>query len=225
MLERLPDPAQHLHRPDHRGHRRLRAPHRRHAPLAGRRAGDDAEQRSAWTAGSTAPWAGSPLSGTPTPTGRVVTVLLRNGRTEQVRPHTWDITRPSVEGGALVHEVVGTFTQLPMKLAWAITIHKSQGQTLDRVVVDLTGGTFANGQLYVALSRCTSLEGLVLQAGRAAAGPEVRSPGCGASSPPDAARGRRRWARCTWPALTVGTDGRPLPAPAGGDRGGDRRRR
>src|SRR5699024_6895072 len=87
----------------------------------------------------------------------------RDGRTEQVRRHTWDITRPSVDGGSLVHEVIGTFTQLPMKLAWAITIHKSQGQTLDRVVVDLTGGTFANGQLYVALSRCTSLEGLVLK--------------------------------------------------------------
>ncbi|AXK47088.1 AAA family ATPase [Brachybacterium saurashtrense] len=95
--------------------------------------------------------------------GPVITVLLRDGRTEQVREHTWEITRPGVEGGALVHEVVGTFTQLPMKLAWAITIHKSQGQTLDRVVVDLTGGTFANGQLYVALSRCTSLEGLVLK--------------------------------------------------------------
>ena len=95
--------------------------------------------------------------------GPLVTVLLRDGRTEQVRRHTWDITRPSVDGGSLVHEVIGTFTQLPMKLAWAITIHKSQGQTLDRVVVDLTGGTFANGQLYVALSRCTSLEGLVLK--------------------------------------------------------------
>ncbi|WP_256374543.1 exonuclease domain-containing protein [Brachybacterium sp. HMSC06H03] len=95
--------------------------------------------------------------------GPVVTVLLRDGRTEQVREHTWEITRPSVEGGSLVHQVIGTFTQLPMKLAWAITIHKSQGQTLDRVVVDLTGGTFANGQLYVALSRCTSLEGLVLR--------------------------------------------------------------
>jgi len=95
--------------------------------------------------------------------GPVITVLLRDGRTEQVREHTWEITRPSVEGGSLVHQVVGTFTQLPMKLAWAITIHKSQGQTLDRVVVDLTGGTFANGQLYVALSRCTSLEGLVLK--------------------------------------------------------------
>ncbi|GAA4517356.1 AAA family ATPase [Brevibacterium yomogidense] len=93
----------------------------------------------------------------------VVHVRLRDERTVEVRPHTWDITRPVVSGGALTHEVVGTFTQLPMKLAWAITIHKSQGQTLDRVVVDLTGGTFANGQLYVALSRCTSLEGLVLK--------------------------------------------------------------
>ena len=95
--------------------------------------------------------------------GPVVQVQLRDGRLEQVREHTWDITRPEARGGELVHQVIGTFTQLPMKLAWAITIHKSQGQTLDRVVVDLTGGTFANGQLYVALSRCTSLEGLVLR--------------------------------------------------------------
>ncbi|MGO1505987.1 MAG: exonuclease domain-containing protein, partial [Brachybacterium sp.] len=95
--------------------------------------------------------------------GPVITVLLRNGRTVAVRRHTWDITRPDVRGSSLVHQVIGTFTQLPMKLAWAITIHKSQGQTLDRVVVDLTGGTFANGQLYVALSRCTNLEGLVLK--------------------------------------------------------------
>ena len=95
--------------------------------------------------------------------GPLVTVALRDGRTAQVRRHTWDITRPGVQGGSLVHHPIGTFTQLPMKLAWAITIHKSQGQTLDRVVVDLTGGTFANGQLYVALSRCTNLEGLVLR--------------------------------------------------------------
>lgn len=92
-----------------------------------------------------------------------VDVRLRDGRIVAVGPHTWEITRPVARGGRLEHEVVGTFRQLPMKLAWAITIHKSQGQTLDRVVVDLTGGTFANGQLYVALSRCTSLEGLVLR--------------------------------------------------------------
>ncbi|MDN4471906.1 AAA family ATPase [Demequina sp. SYSU T00b26] len=95
--------------------------------------------------------------------GPVVHVGLREGVTVHVRPHTWEITRPVASGGAVRHEVVGRFTQLPMKLAWAITIHKSQGQTLHRVVVDLTGGTFANGQLYVALSRCTSLDGLVLR--------------------------------------------------------------
>lgn len=95
--------------------------------------------------------------------GPVITVLLREGRRVQVEAHRWDITRPVSRDGSLTHESVGSFTQLPMKLAWAITIHKSQGQTLDRVIVDLTGGTFANGQLYVALSRCTSLEGLVLK--------------------------------------------------------------
>lgn len=92
----------------------------------------------------------------------VVSVELTHGKTVEVGPHTWDVTRPMSSGGRLVHEVIGTYTQLPFRLAWAITIHKSQGQTLDRVVVDLTGGAFAYGQLYVALSRCTSLSGLVL---------------------------------------------------------------
>ncbi len=92
-----------------------------------------------------------------------VTVLTRDGDLVEVEPHEWQITRPVVEDGRVRHETMGSFTQLPLKLAWAITIHKSQGQTLDRVVVDLSGGTFANGQLYVALSRCTSLEGLVLK--------------------------------------------------------------
>jgi nucleoside-triphosphatase THEP1 len=59
-------------------------------------------------------------------------------------------------------EVVGTFTQYPVRLAWAITIHKSQGLTFERAIID-AGSAFASGQVYVALSRCTSLEGMVLK--------------------------------------------------------------
>jgi len=60
-------------------------------------------------------------------------------------------------------EVVGAFAQYPIKLAWAITIHKSQGQTFDKVIIDLGRGAFTHGQLYVALSRCTCLDGIRLK--------------------------------------------------------------
>lgn len=59
-------------------------------------------------------------------------------------------------------DVLGSFTQFPLRLAWAITIHKSQGLTFEKAIID-AGAAFAPGQVYVALSRCTSLEGMVLQ--------------------------------------------------------------
>lgn len=94
--------------------------------------------------------------------GLGVEVEFRDGSSAVVRPHTWEATRPVIDGGTLRREVVGAYSQLPLKLAWAITIHKSQGQTMDRLVVDLRGGAFDYGQVYVALSRCTSMDGLVL---------------------------------------------------------------
>lgn len=95
--------------------------------------------------------------------GAVVEVEFADGSCANVTPYSWEATRSVVNGGSLGREAIGSYTQLPFELAWAITIHRSQGQTLKRLVVDLTGGMFSTGQLYVALSRCTSLAGLVLK--------------------------------------------------------------
>ena len=89
--------------------------------------------------------------------------LQNNAKLVEVFPYTWEIYKYSLVGNEIVSEVAGTFTQFPVRLAWAVTIHKSQGQTFDKICVDIGNGTFANGQLYVALSRCTSLQGISLR--------------------------------------------------------------
>ena len=84
----------------------------------------------------------------------------------EVRPAQWEIIRykpNESEPTNITPETIGTFTQYPLRLAWAITIHKSQGKTFDRIMIDLGAGAFEHGQTYVALSRCRTLGGIVLR--------------------------------------------------------------
>jgi ATP-dependent DNA helicase PIF1 len=95
--------------------------------------------------------------------GDIIVAELADGEEVEITPFTWEIYRFFVEAGGLQSEVIGTFTQYPLMLAWAVTIHKGQGKTFDRVIIDIGKGIFAHGQMYVALSRCTTLGGIVLK--------------------------------------------------------------
>jgi ATP-dependent exoDNAse (exonuclease V) alpha subunit len=88
---------------------------------------------------------------------------LETGEPVCIAPHTWEIYRFFLKDGELASEVAGSFTHFPVRLAFAVTIHKSQGKTFEKAVIDVGRGTFAPGQMYVALSRCKSLEGIVLK--------------------------------------------------------------
>lgn len=94
-----------------------------------------------------------------------VIVKLDDGPQVNVTPYTWTAYRTTYneEEAKLQTKPIGTYTQIPLKPAWAVTIHKSQGKTLERVIIDIGNGAFASGQIYVALSRATSLEGILLR--------------------------------------------------------------
>ena len=87
-----------------------------------------------------------------------------NHKIYEVKKEKWDRIQYSYDDDQqeVLENVTGSFKQYPMRLAWAITIHKSQGQTFEKVIIDMSHGSFAPGQLYVALSRCISLEGIEL---------------------------------------------------------------
>src|SRR5690606_26361316 len=96
--------------------------------------------------------------------GKVEVIMAGSNDVYELKKQRWENKRYSVDANSreLSEEVIGTFDQFPVRLAWAITVHKSQGLTFDRAVIDVTQA-FADGQVYVALSRLRSLDGLILR--------------------------------------------------------------
>ena len=94
----------------------------------------------------------------------LITVTDQDGESIAVEPVDWENIEYALDesSGEIMPEVIGKFRQLPLRIAWAVTIHKSQGLTFDNVIID-AGAAFAFGQVYVALSRCRTLEGISLE--------------------------------------------------------------
>ncbi len=93
-----------------------------------------------------------------------ILVTLQDGSVVEITQNTWELFKYEYDRSTkkISTRKTGSFTQYPVRLAWAVTIHKSQGKTFDRVVIDIGRGAFAHGQVYVALSRCTSFDGITL---------------------------------------------------------------
>ncbi len=136
------------------------------APRAqARRPGHAPHERPPGAASSTArsaAWPGSPRSPARTTSSRSSSRTATRS-TSRPTPGSSSASTTTPRPTASNRSRSASFTQYPLRLAWAVTIHKSQGKTFDRVVVDIGRGAFAHGQVYVALSRCTSFEGLVLR--------------------------------------------------------------
>ena len=110
-------------------------------------------------------WVNGTIGKVYTATEDILEIELENGDRHIIEPERWRNIKYvfDEETNHIEEQELGAFIQFPLKLAWAITIHKSQGLTFNKVIIDLGAGAFSSGQTYVALSRCTTIDGVILR--------------------------------------------------------------